>query len=444
MYPLWSSAAATAIAFSLASGARARQYSQFGLLDTPSFISAHSQPVAFVPPSDAHTSSHKSCNSNRNPRTRMRRRDRLITFAIDSNGGKEGVINLGELTECDRQQLLRSLLVDAKLLSPTQADDISISGNNDADSIEQAKSDRPFVGGYQSQTLGRGFCNWVYRVADAAPNAYTSSPSQQSPRVSPSSVVVKIFSDLAKVRVEEQILGSIDVVASDVNIGPRVLHRGPSGIVMAYVDGCVLTEEDVHGIATDSTIGNTDFGGGGKELCRSIAQQLARLHATKLPSALKANEIDNMMWHTLDAMLDFVGSDDPIPPAVLKAGWSYDELVEEVREMKDMLRPLHLSKVLCHGDFKPSNIIVRTDCHAGHDLDRIVLIDYELSGPGYRGFDFYKLFRTANSSAKNRDNMVAFIESYICESMQRDGVSAQLVENVLAEMKLFEPLTVSS
>ena len=65
---------------------------------------------------------------------------------------------------------------------------------------------------------------------------------------SKSAVVVKIFSDLAKVRVEEEILGSIDVLASDCDIGPNVMHRGPNGIVMQHVEGDVLTEEDVHGI----------------------------------------------------------------------------------------------------------------------------------------------------------------------------------------------------
>lgn len=112
--------------------------------------------------------------------------------------------------------------------------------------------------------------------------------------------------------------------------------------------------------------------------------------------------------------------------------------------MKEAIRPLQLPQVLCHGDFKPSNIIVPTLTSASEsrtEVEGIVLIDYELSGPGFRGFDFYKLFRTANKSGQCHDNMVAFVEAYLCESMGCSNVPAHLVDNVLAEMKLFEPLT---
>ena len=110
--------------------------------------------------------------------------------------------------------------------------------------------------------------------------------------------MVKIFSDLAKVRVPEPVLGSIDVLASDAGIGPMVMHRGRNGIVMKHIDGQVLTEEDVHG--SDRRI-----------LCEKIGIKLAQLHATSLPSNLLAEvasveeEDNNMLWRTLDVMLDF-------------------------------------------------------------------------------------------------------------------------------------------
>ena len=162
-------------------------------------------------------------------------------------------INLGELTEADRQQLLWRLLVDANLLNGEKS--LQSSSSESADDMLL------FDNGYDSETLGRGFCNWVYKVTPAA------SPSTPSSHID--AVVVKIFSDLAKVRVPEYILGSIDVLTSEFDIGPTVMHRGRNGIVMEHIDGQVLTEEDVHG-------------SDGRILCEKIGIKLAQLHATSL------------------------------------------------------------------------------------------------------------------------------------------------------------------
>ena len=260
-------------------------------------------------------------------------------------------------------------------------------------------------------------------------------------------VVVKVFSDLAKVRVPDDILGSIDVVASDCRIGPTVMHRGSNGIVMEYIDGSVLTEEDVHGIAKDDNSPDDTKFGNGQILCEKIGAKLAQLHFTPIPGDVPiANEVDNMLWMTLDAMLGFVGNDGPIPEAVLEAGWTHDRLCQEVQTMRQKLDDLELPQVLCHGDFKPSNVVVVNDSSGGGGVGGIVLIDYELSGPGYRGFDFYKLFRTADPSRQNGDNMAAFVRSYLRSTDKREKdasstIGSARVEQVLAEMKLFEPLT---
>ena len=220
---------------------------------------------------------------------------------------------------------------------------------------------------------------------------------------------------------------------------------------MEYIDGTVLTEEDVHGIAIakdDGISDNAKFGDG-RILCEKIGAKLAQLHGTPIPSNSPiANEVDNMLWRTLDAMLDFVGEDGPIPEAVLEAGWTHDRLCQEVQTMKQTLDALDLPQVLCHGDFKPSNIVVVNDDSSGcsSGVGEIVLIDYELSGPGYRGFDFYKLFRTADPSRQNDDNMAAFVRSYLESSQLADDDASSTIESarvaqLLAEMKLFEPLT---
>ena len=432
MSPLWS---AIGICASLGTYTNERTHLQ---VDTFNTLSSHRQPLsqqyAFVP-------------SKRTPWHGRRSRKRPLATRFGANvedleqQQQRPFINLGDLTEADRQALLCGLLVDAHLLSPNTS-------TPSADTGSTAALSKQFDRIYKCQTLGRGFCNFVYKVDAVDTAADKSSPHLSS---SQSSFVVKIFSDLAKVRVEESMLGSIDVVASDNGVGPRVLHRGPSGIVMQHVEGHVLTEEDVHGTgAAAATATNTNAAaafGDGKELCQAIAKQLARLHSTKLPPTLKASHTDNMLWHTLNAMLEYVGSNDPIPSSVLDCGWTYNRLVEEVRAVKGALQPLHLPKVLCHGDFKPSNIIVPVpQPRSSNSIDGIVLIDYELSGPGYRGYDFYKLFRTANKSGQNHNNMVAFVEAYLREAIGSGStgsiMSPELVDAVLAEMKLFEPLTV--
>ena len=123
-----------------------------------------------------------------------------------------------------------------------------------------------------------------------------------------------------------------------------------------------------------------------------------------------------------------------------------------------MRKTLHMldlpPEVLGHGDFKPSNImVVDSDPNLSSKAETesaVVLIDYELSGLGYRGFDFYKLFRTADPTIQNQDNMEAFVRSYLQHSSGTlvDGdpppsttIDLAQIEQVLAEMKLFEPLT---
>lgn len=61
------------------------------------------------------------------------------------------------------------------------------------------------------------------------------------------------------------------------------------------------------------------------------------------------------------------------------------------------------------------------------------LIDFELSGVGWRGFDLYKIFRTGQGSREA--NMVDFCTSYLNGS---GGAEAKLL---VEEAKLFEPVT---
>ena len=65
-----------------------------------------------------------------------------------------------------------------------------------------------------------------------------------------------------------------------------------------------------------------------------------------------------------------------------------------------------------------------------------LFIDFELSGPNYRGYDIFKLFRTNEMSPVCDAELLRFIEAYL-------GADANhvAVERCLFETKLFEPLT---
>merc|ERR1712039_225823 len=84
---------------------------------------------------------------------------------------------------------------------------------------------------------------------------------------------------------------------------------------------------------------------------------------------------------------------------------SIDALVAEVRAARAQLDKHRLGVVLGHGDCKPSNVIA-----SGDDAAAVTLIDFELSGPNYRGFDTMKIFRTAGGP--NESCMKCFLKAY--------------------------------
>ncbi|GMH90114.1 hypothetical protein TrST_g1870 [Triparma strigata] len=89
--------------------------------------------------------------------------------------------------------------------------------------------------------------------------------------------------------------------------------------------------------------------------------------------------------------------------------------------------------VLCHGDLKPSNVMVSKTSDKKISAK---LIDFELSGVGWRGFDLYKMFRTRGEGSVQ--NMKTFVESYLdCEG----ECEVELTELLVEEATLFEPVT---
>merc|ERR1712232_29647 len=88
--------------------------------------------------------------------------------------------------------------------------------------------------------------------------------------------------------------------------------------------------------------------------------------------------------------------------------------------------------VLGHGDCKPSNIIMSQD-----PAGLAKLIDFELGGPNYRGFDLMKLFRTAAGPSKTCVEyfLLAYAECF------REKTTDSDVDALADETYQFEPLT---
>ena len=104
-----------------------------------------------------------------------------------------------------------------------------------------------------------------------------------------------------------------------------------------------------------------------------------------------------------------------------------------------------------HGDFKPSNIMLRerqpsSNVERQNDgrshvkniaeqLERgdltVTFIDFELGGPNYRGFDIFKLFRRGQiknnggePESMSHENLRAFVASYL-EAIEKKDASAE-------------------
>ena len=105
--------------------------------------------------------------------------------------------------------------------------------------------------------LTAGFCNWVYRVDYPAPTG---------------SVVAKLFSPLARLRLSPAMRGMGDARAAAEGLGPRLHYLSTEGLVVDFVQGAELTEGDIHADAALRP-----------RLLGTIASHLAQLHSLRLP-----------------------------------------------------------------------------------------------------------------------------------------------------------------
>ncbi|CAK9024887.1 Probable ethanolamine kinase (Protein EMBRYO DEFECTIVE 1187) [Durusdinium trenchii] len=167
-------------------------------------------------------------------------------------------------------------------------------------------------------------------------------------------------------------------------------------MVMDFLPGRTLEEADVH-------CGNW-------KLLEQIASRLFEFHRQEIPMAAMG---EPMLWRTMEKML-LVVDGQSLPAKVPSLAEIRRELAL-AREALERFEP----KVVCgHGDFKPSNVIA----HEGE----VWLIDFELGGPNYRGFDWMKLFRRPEG---------------VSQKAASSGVDEMDLPSLLRETLVFEPLT---
>lgn len=237
------------------------------------------------------------------------------------------------------------------------------------------------------QALTAGFSNYVWKAT------WEDRP-----------LVVKCFTDLVLLRIELHAVGAMDQLASRCRVGPKVHSCCHLGMVMDFLPGDILQEADVH-------CGNW-------KLLDQIAARLFDYHRQEVPAAAEG---EPMLWRTMEKMLLVV--DDESLPSTLPPLAELRAEIARAREALEALEP----KVVCgHGDFKPSNVLE----HQGE----VWLIDFELGGPNYRGFDWMKLFRRPEGVSQK--DLEHFLQSYA--SHQADSVD---LASLLRETLAFEPLT---
>tara|TARA_B100000795_G_scaffold130826_1_gene97630 strand:+ start:136 stop:840 length:705 start_codon:yes stop_codon:yes gene_type:complete len=180
--------------------------------------------------------------------------------------------------------------------------------------------------------LSAGFCNWVYRV---------DLPEQAD--ASACSVLGKVFSPLAKMRIAAPDRGRGDELAGEAGLGPRVRFRSEDGLITEFVPGSDLSERDIHA--------RTPW------LLRRIASKLAGLHSLDLPH--KAADGDGtgsaadgtaqppvVLWEFLNSMLVQVEK----RPQAVPEGMCLQEVADEVARMRTRFEELGLPVVFGHGE----------------------------------------------------------------------------------------------
>lgn len=341
--------------------------------------------------------------------------------------------------------------------------------------FETANIDTNFV---SAQAMTDGFCNNVYRITITPENN-----DDKNKKTKTTTLVAKIFSDLAKKRIDpSQPLGEIDHLLDREHLGPHIIAQTSDALLMEHIDGTVLNDSLLFGRrqkGSNSKGNNDDNDRNSLNLCAQVGDALGRMHSLKpsmsaVTTTTTTTKGPNMLWHAMDVMLSTIQEQEqqkqhtkPIQIVTdIGTKWSLSKLYDTVNEYQDYLELQNLPIVIIgHGDFKWSNILLE------NTTNDIRFIDFELSGIHYRGYDLAKFFRgyqikpTTNNdkSSKNinRNNIhqQVFWASYheristkgkessslLAETITPHGIpfhlDAQVASQLEWEANLLEPMT---
>lgn len=241
------------------------------------------------------------------------------------------------------------------------------------------------------EEVSRGFCNSVYKVQN----------NKENP------VIVKLFSPLTKLRqTYKQQEAEFDRYLGDKGLAPRVISCTTDLLVTEYISGRTLLESDI----LES-----------KKLRYKVSELLVSLHKIKCDSIPTP-----LIWVWLFKLIEELKVVENLPNFI-----SVEDLEKAVKEMHQIFKDSKMSIGICHGDLKPSNMMIS-------DENKLLLIDLDLSGPNYYGFDVMKIFRTSEytTSVKKEEILKEFIKNY-CE-LYAGNLSPKAM---YAEAKMCEPLT---
>jgi len=123
-----------------------------------------------------------------------------------------------------------------------------------------------------------------------------------------------------------------------------------------------------------------------------------------------------LIWGWLESMLNCMKMRKPLLPH----GITVAKIERELYFLRGKVEAENFDVAFCHGDCKPSNLLVDLESvrePVTRDIvltlfsKRLWLIDLELAGPNYRGLDLIKLFRTQSNRFSEGD-LKMFLSNY--------------------------------
>ncbi|KAI1299612.1 Choline kinase alpha [Halotydeus destructor] len=209
--------------------------------------------------------------------------------------------------------------------------------------------------------------------------------------------------------VMEEVL--VSHVMSYLKLGPRLLGVFPGGRLEQYLES--------------RPFGHKDFLAPKMEAL--FARNLARMHAIKMPFAKKQRDVLDRAETMLPDWLERGKAE----LEALVLGSEYEQLKTTVLDFDlskefDWLRSLRprikSRQVLSHGDMNPANCLVVEK--AASDCEKLILIDYEFSNYGPRGYDIgAHFYNRLMELIETKDGSISYLE-YPTEDERRHFIRA--------------------